>query len=325
MFRIRLRAAVAAAALLAAATASAADVAILPVRGTNLTAGEVDAIGVLFAEAYRREAALDVVPPVEVARAIAEAGGVAQAVAKLGVREVVETTAVQLRTRIAIEAVLRDAEGKVLHATKMTAASLDDVQPVAERIARALVHRTTVEAARTIVSVTAREGQPVNRMFTEKLMGLKTSVTWPLARGRSFGPSVGLQFDGRLELAWGFLEFGAGALLPSNSGKDGLGGLFAEFGGSYYLAQSSTSPYVGAGFVPAAYTTETAVGVTAGVYAQAGLMFMRESSTRLYAEFRATQAIVPLEEERYDPATFDYVRTGRIYPTQLALQVGIGW
>src|SRR5512133_1820978 len=113
------------AALLFAGAARAADVAVLPVQGTNLSPGETDAIGALLADAFAAEARVEVAKPADVARAITEAGALA--------------AALQLRSRITLRAILRDSTGAYVHSAEMTAASLDDVQPVAARVARALV------------------------------------------------------------------------------------------------------------------------------------------------------------------------------------------
>ncbi len=319
-------AAAACAALLLAGAARAADVAILPVQGTNLSPGEVDAVGALIAGAYAAEARVDVATPADTARALAETGNLPAALAKLGAREYVETTAVRLGSRVAVRTVLRDAGGAYLHSAEMTAASLDDMQPVSARLSRALVQRTDVERTRTLRTVTRREGQAPNRTFTDKVMGLKTAVVWPRSDEKSFDPSLSLQFDGRLEAHWGFLEFGAGAVLPTDgSENDGLGGVFAEFGGSLYLVEANVSPYLGLGFVPRLYFTSDGGGVNAGAYGQLGFMFMRESSSRLYAELRVIQALTPIEEELdYDYLTGNSV-TRSIYPIEFAMQVGIGW
>lgn len=325
---MRLRLHVIAAILLCAAGAArAADVAVLPVQGTNLSPGEADAIGALVAESYATESGAQVAPPAETARALGETGGnVPAAVAKLGAREYVETTAIRLTTRIRIRATLRDANGGVVHGAEMTAASLDDVQPVAVRLARALVRRTTVEETRTVRDVTRREGQAPNRTFTEKVMGMKSAVIWPHANGQSFDPSVSFQFDGRLETHAGFLEFGAGAVIPTNgSDKDGLGGVFAEFGGSLYLSETSASPYVGAGFVPRIYFTSHGGGAQAAAYAQVGVMFMRESSSRIYVELRGTQSLTSIEEDVTTNYLTGVTQTRSIYPLEIGLQVGVGW
>ncbi len=313
-------------AALLSAGAARAQVAVLPVQGTNLSPGEADAIGALVADAYLTESGAPVVPPADTARVLAETGNLPAALAKLGAREYVETTAIRLTTRIRIRTSLRDANGAILHSAEMTAASLDDAQPVAARLARALSRRTTPEETRTVRTVTRREGQAPNRTFTEKVMGLKSAVAWPRAGSRTFEPSVSLQFDGRLETHAGFLEFGAGAVLPTNgSDRDGLGGVFAEFGGSLYLAELNSSPYVGAGFVPRLYFTSDGGGAQAAAYAQIGVMFMRESSSRVYVEARVTQSVTALKEDY----GYDYyggsLGTRNIYPLEIGFQVGVGW
>jgi hypothetical protein len=319
-------AAACAALLLIAGAARAADVAVLPVQGTNLAPGEADAIGALVADAFATESGAQVAPPAETARVLGETGNVQAAVAKLGAREYVETSAIRLTTRIRIRTVLRDVSGAQIHAAEMTAASLDDAQPVSVRLARALVRRTSVDQTRTVRDVTRREGQAPNRTFTEKVMGLKSAVIWPSASGKSFDPSVSFQFDGRLETRAGFLEFGAGAVIPTNgSDKDGLGGVFMEFGGSLYLAEANASPYIGAGFVPRIYFTSDGGGAQAAAYAQAGVMFMRESSSRIYVELRGTKALTPIEEEFGTDPYGGSLGTKSIYPLEIGLQIGVGW
>jgi hypothetical protein len=316
--------AMAAALLSTAGAARAADVIVLPVVGTNVSPGEADAIGVLMTNAFASEARVDVAGPADTARAIQEAGSVQAALAKLGAREYLETTAIQLKSRIALRAVLRDATGEMVHAADMTAASLDDVQPVTLRMARALVQRRGVDDTRTLRTVTRREALAPNRTYTEKVMGLKTAVTWPYSSENDFAPSMSLQFDGRLERTWGFLEFGVGMALPtSNSRRDGLGALFAEFGGSAYFMEAATSAYLGAGVMPRIYWTEDDGGVSASVYGQLGVMFLRDSSSRVYVEFRAAQSVIPFEDEDCD--FYGCVTGDEYYPTELGLQVGIGW
>lgn len=311
----------------AAGAARAADVAVLPVRATNLTPGESDAIGILLANAYETEARVTVARPSDVAQTIAASGSLEAALAKLGAREYLDTTAVRLSTRIAVHVARHDASGTTVHAAEMTAESLDDMQPVAIRLSRALALRTTVQATRTIDDVTRRETRVPNRMFTDKVMGLKTALTWTFADGRDFDPALSLQFDGRLERDRGFLEFGAGAAIPSNGNDSGIGGVFAEFGGSLYLNRASTSPYVGAGVMPRLLFTSDGGGVSAAAYGQAGLMFMRDASSRLYVEVRVSQEMMGLDQDltTYDPTTGTATSSDTIYPTQVGLQLGIGW
>lgn len=317
---------------LVASVVSAADVAVLPVQGTNLEAGEVDAIGVMVANAYAAASGRDVLSPTEVLGAretVDPAGGVPALVAALGVKQYVEVSAVQLKSKLALHATLRSAAGDREHAVDITAASLDDVEQAAERIAKALLNRTTIAATQTIHNVTRTEGRVPNRTFSEKVLGLKTAFILPMARGLEFQPGMALSFDGRFETTKGFLEFGVGVALPTGtSDGEAMGGLFTEFGGSYYLLNESVSPYVGGGVIPRIYWGIDDGGVRAALYGQVGVMLMRESSTRLYTELRVAQNVLPFSRDsyRYDYATGNESTSSRdYYPTEVGINVGIGW
>ena len=166
--------------------AYAAQVAVLPVQGTNLQPGEIEAVGVMLANAYAVEAKVDVAGPVEVAavrQTLDPAANVQALIAALGASEYVEATAVQLKSKLSLRAMLRSADGALVHTAEITAASLDDIEQAAERLARALVNRTTVAETRTITNVTKTEGKAPNRVFSEKVWGLKTGVVFAVAPG----------------------------------------------------------------------------------------------------------------------------------------------
>src|SRR5690606_15838981 len=108
-------------------------------------------------------------------------------------------------------------------------------------------------------------------------------------------------FDARLEAKSYFLEFGAGVLLPSSSAYESeeqlaYGGVVGEIGASYYLMHTDVSPYVGAGVMPRVLSASPA---NLAVYGQAGFMFFRTSSSRLYAELRVAQNVTPMETWEY--------------------------
>jgi hypothetical protein len=126
-----------------------------------------------------------------------------------------------------------------------------------------------------------------------------------------------------------FLEAGAGFMVGS-SRSDGpqVAGLIGQLGGSYYLAQSSVSPYVGLGVSPRLMSSEyQGVGFT--VNGHLGIMFMREYSTRFYAELRVDQNLVSLNVNRDVPPETQTAavqfREQSVLPTELSLAVGIGW
>lgn len=309
---------------------AAAQVAVMPVQGTNLSPGETDAVGVLLAQQYTNISGKPVLGPAQTADALAAAGSSAAAAAQLGASEYIEATAVQLASKVTVRATLYAAGGATLFTAEMTARSLDDIEQVAERLAHALYDRVPIAETRNLHNVTETEGKVPNRVFVDKVMGLKLGFTMPFAKGLKLEPALSLQFDGRLEGEVYFLEFGVGGMLPSGA-TDGrsMGSLFAEFGASYYLMDEGVSPYVGAGVVPQILFTGFDVIVGLAPYAQIGVMLFRESSSRLYIELRAAQNVLPLRKttKETNPVTYQEttVSEDKYFPTEVTLGIGIGW
>lgn len=311
--------------LLGAVAASAADVAVLPVEATNLSEGEVAAIGIVVGNAYASEAGKAVALPAETASALAREGGLAPALAALRASQVLKVSAVRLSSRITIHVALLGSDGSLVRQAELTAASLDDVEPVARRIARSLVQGITVEEARDLHTVTQREGQRKNKVFVTKSLGVKTGMSWLRSSNLEFDPMISLQFDARFEGERWFLEFGAGALMPtSGSQGNGMGGVFAEIGGSVFLLDASASPYLGLGIRPALLFTMEDGGMNLGFYGQAGVAFMREYRSRVYVEVRVTQNAVAFQDLR-GTLSGGTVSGASVYVTEVALQAGIGW
>ncbi|MEO8900736.1 MAG: hypothetical protein ABI488_03775 [Polyangiaceae bacterium] len=109
-----------------------------------------------------------------------------------------------------------------------------------------------------------------------------------------------------------FLEFGVGVVLPANPGDEqrlAYGGVYGDIGANLYLAHASTSPYLGFGVMPGLASQEV---TNLARYGQVGLMFFRESSTRIYADFRVAQNVLPVGfsgRSQYDSTTANYVST----------------
>jgi hypothetical protein len=333
---------------LAASATSAAEIAVFPVNAINLDPGDAEAIGTVIAQAYARETGADVMAPRAVSRAAGEESNAATVAGWLGVEEYIEITAVGLIDkdadrhqrrrgaadgRIIVQAARRAKNGDVIYRAEMTATSLGDMEAVAARLARALHEKRPAAETLALDTVTGKEAMGQNRTFTEKIFGLKTGAMIPLASGRKFEPAVSLAFDTRLETKKYFLEFGGQLTVPTenNDAARGYGVLGGEIGGSYYLTDESISPYVGAGLLPRLIIGEgidTPANMAA--YSQVGVMFARESSTRLYADIRIVQNVTPIRWRRpevspWDGGPYAEVRGKATYPTEIGLQVGIGW
>ncbi len=287
-----------------------AQVSLAPVEGTNLTDGEVAAITVVLRDTYARVAQVQVM-------SAAETGGGG---------ETLRCGAVRLAQKINLHCARLATDGETLYAADITAASLDDLVIAAERMARALATETPVELTRDHRTVTREESLARNRIFIEKVMGIKASTTAVLAEGVHYNPSLSLQFDGRLEAERYFLEFGAGLLLPATGDHRDYGALFAEIGGSRYLTDGDIAPYIGAGVSPRIIFDSVDGGIGVAPYVQAGLMLMRASSSRLYFDVRLSQNLTPLHKrDTYDWATDTSVSSTEIYPTEIGFLFGIGW
>lgn len=305
-----------------------ATVMVLPVEGTNLEQGETAAIGQMVAGAYQKERKEAVIPPKEVEKVIEETGSYQAAAQKLGASEYLHITAVRLKERVIVTASLYSADGKLLHSAKMTADSLDDIDPASERIAMALVGRTSPKQTRTLDTITKSEGRRPNRTWVEKVMGLKAGLTYPLGYGEKLAPMMSFGFNGRLESRTYFVEFGVGFTIPAVRDEEedlAYGGLYSELGFNYYLGDSNVSPYVGGGVLPRLMSRSI---TNFAPYAQGGLMFFRESSTRLYTDLRIAQNVLPVRFSNYtydDASAIGYAEEVRLYPTEFTFSVGVGW
>jgi hypothetical protein len=314
--------------LMCFSVSAGATVMVLPVEGTNLEPGETAAIGQMVAGAYQKERNETVIPPKDVEQAIAETGGYQAAAQKLGASEYLFITAVRLKQRVVVTATLYSADGKQLHSAKMTADSLDDIEPASERIALALVGKTSTKQTRTIDNVTQSEERKPNRTWVEKVMGIKAGLTYPLGYGNDITPMMSFGFDGRLESRTYFIEFGAGFTVPASSADErdlAYGGVYSDLGFSYYLTDSNVSPYIGGGVLPRLMSSSV---TNFAVYGQGGLMFFRESSTRLYMDLRVAQNVLPVRFNDYDYDAVtgtDYADEKRLYPTEFTFSVGVGW
>lgn len=296
----------------------AAEVAVFVPRATNISQEDSDVIGALIAQNYAEQSGRTVMAPNESRATLASATDERAAAQLLGVAEYLEVGVVRLGEKIKVRATLYNtASGDELYSAHALAMSLDDMEFVAERIARALYGRKPLRETRTLGSVTAAEGRAPNRTFVEKVMGFKLNTTQPIASGKDFDTHMSLLFDGRLESERYFLEFGAGLVLPTGSRESDVqyGGLIAEMGASYYLANANVSPYVGAGLAPSILAGDDVGGLRLAAYGQAGVMALRESSSRVYSELRVGQFLLPFEGEN----------GRRYYPTELTLGLGIGW
>jgi hypothetical protein len=317
---------------LAASEARAAAVAVMPVEGVNLGEGQDDAIGVLFANALARETSGSVYSPLDTKPLLA--GASLQAVAvKLGATEYVQLRAIKLSAKIALAGIRFDSAGREIFRAEVTAPNIDEMQPAATKLAHALAWRQPVVDDVSTEVDDVSEPPPTDYSKTSRANGVKTGLWLPFAQNRTFAPLLSVQFDGRFGSRDSFVEFGAGLALPSNADAGSntieMGGLFLELGGSYFLSDGNVGPYLGLGVSPRLwFVTGQGIGtkenVTCVGYGQAGIMFTRDSRAKIYVELRISQYLLGIANKV--DLGYDGTGTSNAYhPTELDLQVGIGW
>ena len=315
--------------------AAGATVAVMPVQGVNLTEGQCDAIGVLFANAFARETNVAVASPLDTKPVLAEAKGSLAAAARLGVFEYIELQAVQLGNQTTLGAIRFSREGKEVFRSEVIANGLDDMQGATARLAHSLAWALPAPRRPEAVVPDYLPPAPAGPKPYPAALGLKSGMIFPLARGRSFASLMSLQFDARIGPRTSFAEVGAGFAIPSTSAPGSntieMGGVFAEFGGGVYLSEGGVAPYVGGGVSPRIWIVTTPApgigeitGATCTIHGQAGVTFTRDSRARLYSELRVSQYVIGLTN---DVSTQDgtTVASGTYYPTEFSLHVGIGW
>ncbi len=313
--------------LLSQPALAASTVVWLP-RGANLADPERLAIGAVIADAYAVESQARIVHPEDAQKALEAAQGDAQAAAQaLGVEETIECSAVKLSQAISLRCTRARVGGAPIHSAQMNAASLDDVRTVAGRMASALLRQVSTDATRSPSNIALSEGRAPNRVGQESVQGFATFATLPFNYRRDrYNPALGTGYSGHIEVNRFLVQTGAGLILSSGGARPhDLSALYLDFGGSYFLHPQNVGIYAGAGLQPRIVFTSLNP-VTVVPHAKLGVMFPRESSTRVIAELRLAQNVLPMTT--YDMGTaYPPYGGGRVehYPTELTFSFGIGW
>jgi hypothetical protein len=321
--------------MLAPGLAHAADVAVFPVETTTVAPLEASAIGELLAQSYAATSKRAVLMPMRTEAALGSSASYQEAALKLGVTEYLRTSAVSVGHKLVLQVVRYDTTGLALYSETMTAASIEDVPTVAERLSLALQQQVSDLEVRTYKNVTLSETRPQNRVRTETLWGFKAGVHMPFANDATYAVAGSLGLDFRLEHDLYFLEFGASLVLATDTEnyescydystdahckteqqrKHGsVGGLGAEIGASHYLTRGDVGLYAGGGLSPR-ITMDSEDALMVFVYGQLGVMMPRDASTRFYADLRVSQSV--------SAAKLD--NGSKRWPTEPTLLVGVAF
>jgi hypothetical protein len=325
--------------------AHAADVAVRPVERSNLTEGEADAIGVMFATAFARDARVTVASPLATKpldTGDKTPGAISQ---ELGASRYVELRARKVGNMVSLGGALHAQDGAPIWQAETTAWTLESMDAAVTTLSQALAWRRPIRPAPIGASSgiapppayetpSAAEGvaDEADDKVSKASNGVKVGLMVPRFSDTTFSPTVMIQFDGRLGPRDYFLEYGAGLFMPSNEhyGDESVDveAAFIEIGGSYYLWDANVALYVGGGLTPTIWMSKSGyqdhLSATCGAYGQAGITFTRNSRAKLYAEFRLTQLLLPVAVAVGDPYSSS-AQSDTFYPTLLSFQGGIGW
>jgi hypothetical protein len=156
---------------------------------------------------------------------------------------------------------------------------------------------------------------------TARVAGFKGGFVYPIGWKERVRPMMSVGFDLRLEGERHFLELGVGFAVPASTDSAyKYGGVWSEIGASYYLTHEVTSPYIGLGLMPRLMSKDV---TNLAAYGQAGVMFFRDASTRLYTDLRIAQNLLPVGFSVCDAAYA--CGTRRLYPTEVSLNIGLGF
>ncbi|MDP2309982.1 MAG: hypothetical protein Q8P18_28445 [Pseudomonadota bacterium] len=281
---------------------------LFPIRAANLSSAEVRAAEILFRRRYEVATGQTIADESRVRSAIGESDdkGLHAACLALSCTRWITVDLVRLDTDVYVTAIERDGAAVVTQRVEVVAAGLDAVPDTFDRLARALAGRVPIDsipvsrrtpAATPTTSPTTAEGvasvgTPVvsteaapRRKRTENVPGFKFGILGPLWPG--FGVSITHTFTWRRESTDKFLEFAAGFTAPLSLTDDRTFGMvFGEVGLSHvFPSKGGTALYAGGGFGPRIGGYDD-LGIGAGVYGQAGVMFGRLTSSRAYLQLK---------------------------------------
>ncbi len=228
------------------------------------------------------------------------------------------------------------ADGSEIYRAQMTLVTYGDIEESTERMAQSIFQKIPPEKTRTPSTITRAEGVQNNKLFQEKISGIKMGgIYTTIYSSLKLSAMISIGYNMKMESDNFFAEFGAGALLPSGflSTKGNLyGGNYFEIAVSRYITDHAFPVFVGGGVVPYFnWLSDFQLGIMP--FLHIGLMSSRAYRTRFFTAFALSQNVLPVQISKHtetgnttiwgDPETVTTYQTA--YPTQFNFQFGIGW
>ncbi len=286
-------------------TALASTVVLMPFDHVGVTPDEALAAHLVFRRAYEAATGNQVAsPPGDPAGATS-----IQLCQSTSCEAVLTGSMTRLGSRLLVVTSEQSPAGRVTHSTQATATSMEDLESVLPRLARAMARHTSYETSRTPETVTQRETFVADKLTAVHVPVLRAGLFLANVDGK-LGSSVEGAIDLRFERGQSFVSFGVGLVIPA--GGDGnhpsYGGLTAELGGGVYLTEGDIAPYVAGAVIPKIVglsrcanclasdqeSRSGTMGAALGAAAKVGLMFGRASRTRFLVEAGVEQDLIAL-------------------------------
>ncbi len=347
---------------------SAGDVAVFPAIGVNADRSYIDAFGMLLAKKYEAISGQSVIDPIRAGRALGPDSNYTAAAARLGVSEYIELTAIGLyisrkeyyepvkgdsgsekvivvvkkddnadndrelldNGKTVVTALRKDRAGNLIHKAELTLVTYGDIEEASDRFATALFKRISVEQARTNTNITWREGMENNKLFAEKISGVKIGCYYPVILEGTMVGFTSIGYNMRMESRRFFVEFGVNGRFPGAMFDDTrrrYGGIGLEAGGSYLFTDGIVGVYAGGGLIPHLnFLRDLEMGIAP--YLQFGITFPRNSRTRFFADIRVAQNVLPISTGTKDTYYYDTTASPSFQanrPCEIGINLGIGW
>ncbi|MFT3840682.1 MAG: hypothetical protein QM723_27075 [Myxococcaceae bacterium] len=212
----------------------------------------------------------------------------------------------------------RKGDGQNVDA-QLTMERLEEAPTLVPRLADSVYRQVPLEETRDRHNVSLAESQGgALRVGNQRMLGVKLSFGAPVSGNASFNGMGSIGFDARFEREHYFVELGANLILPGPGTNKSYGGAGADLGIDYFITNSDTAFYFGGGILPRLLFSDGMNSpLNVAPYLQLGLLFDRSARMRLYADVRVAQNLLPVREGSGTPVD--------TYPTELTVQVGIGW
>jgi hypothetical protein len=306
--------------------AHAGTIVVFPPQTTNVSPGEADAAGALLAEGFKAASGDAVIGPVQAGEALQGNKSLQQAAQSLGAERYVESSLVGLQKSLVLSADLIEVNGGSRRHRQMTLATLDDMQPASERIARALLTDTAVTSNETVDTVTDKEAEGMKRKKANRIGGFRVGMLAPVAKGYKFDQGFQIVYDLRLEQRNYFMNIATGAMFGINGrgGDPAISGWLLELGAAYWLSDGDFAPYIGGGLSPRIMSVDE-VRFGLAPYAVFGTTLGRTSTAHFSAELRAYQNVIRQTIKVGPPASNGDRAEEDVFPTELGAFVGIWW